>query len=182
MVKRFKWYPAEDEKKHFVRKSKTKKKAPKTRKGLATGAVCIVLSGRFRGKRVIVLRVLPSGMALVTGPYKLNGVPVRRMNPAYLLITSTHIDIDPAALKEVETLDDKHFVKPKAPKKPAADKVLAEAPLEVRNPYILVASKGPRSQEGSPEQTRPYHHPQARATHEKVSSRSIHLTQWNEAP
>ena len=130
MVKKFKWYPAEDEKKHFIRKSKAKKKAPKTRKGLVPGVVCIVLSGRFRGKRVVVLKVLPSGMAMVTGPYKLNGVPIRRMNPAYLLVTSTKVPVD-AAIKEVEALDDKHFLRPKTVKKPAADKILAEAPIEV---------------------------------------------------
>ena len=137
MVKKFKWYPAEDDKKHFERKSKAKKAKPyQGRKGLVAGAVCIVLSGRFRGRRVIVLKVLPSGLALVTGPYKVNGVPVRRMNPAYLLVTSTKVDFDPKAIKDLDTLNDKHFAKPKTPKKVLADKALAdkaekEAAIEV---------------------------------------------------
>jgi large subunit ribosomal protein L6e len=145
MVKKFKWYPAEDDKKPFERKSKAKKaKAPKARKGLVAGAVCIVLSGRFRGKRVIVLKTLPSGMALVTGPYKINGVPVRRMNPAYLLITSTKVDFDPKAIKDLDTLNDKHFAKPKTHKKAIAAKVVAgdkaekEAAIEVLLILILI--------------------------------------------
>ena len=125
MVKKFKWYPTEDEKKPFTRKSKAKKKAIKARKGLVPGAVCIVLSGRFKGRRVVFLKMLPSGLAMVTGPYKVNGVPLRRMNIAYLLVTKTTISID-AAAKEAATLDDKFFAKAKEVKKPEEEKLFAE--------------------------------------------------------
>jgi large subunit ribosomal protein L6e len=128
MVKKFKWYPAEDEKKPFTRKSKAKKHPMKARKGLETGAVCIVLSGRFQGRRVVFLKMLPSGLALVTGPYKVNGVPLRRMNPAYLLVTSTKI---PVQGKEHETVDDKFFAKAKEAKKPEEEKFFAEAGAQV---------------------------------------------------
>ena len=55
MVKDFEWYPAED-KKRAVRQKQAKK--PKLRKSLEPGKVVILLSGRFRGKRVVFLKQL----------------------------------------------------------------------------------------------------------------------------
>ena len=77
MVKDFEWYPAED-KKRDVRKKTPKK--PKLRASLEPGQVVILLSGRFRGKRVVFLKQLESGLLLVTGPHKVNGVPLKRVN------------------------------------------------------------------------------------------------------
>ena len=133
MVKKFKWYPAEDEKKDFKRKSKGKINPMKARKGLVPGAVCIVLSGRFMGRRVVFLKMLPSKLALVTGPYKINGVPLRRMNPAYLLVTSTHIPLEG---KDHESVDDKYFAKAKEAKKPEEEKFFAESGAQVTTTII----------------------------------------------
>ncbi|KAK1746768.1 60S ribosomal protein L6 [Skeletonema marinoi] len=78
------YYPADDVPKAKHSRSK-KQNAPKVRGSFTPGTVCILLSGRFRGKRVVCLKALESGLLLVTGPYKINGVPLRRVNQAYVL-------------------------------------------------------------------------------------------------
>jgi large subunit ribosomal protein L6e len=37
---------------------------------------------------------LASGNLLVTGPYAINGVPLKRVNPAYVIKTSTKVSVD----------------------------------------------------------------------------------------
>lgn len=73
------YYPADDEKQHFVRECK-KPKQTRLRKSIEPGCILILLAGRFKGRRVIFLKQLPSGLLLVTGPFDVNGVPLRRIN------------------------------------------------------------------------------------------------------
>ena len=45
---------------------------------------------------------------LVTGPFKINGVPLRRINPAYVIATSTRIDLSHAGLS-LDKFDEAYF-------------------------------------------------------------------------
>ena len=99
------WYPVSNLKAHFKRKCKIPKKSHISAE-LTPGQVVIILSGRFRGRRVIFLKKLESGLLLVTGPYKYNGVPLKRVNAAYVLPTNTKINIDG---KVAESINDKFF-------------------------------------------------------------------------
>ena len=86
------WYPTTNSKQHFKRKSKLPKPTH-IQHALQPGQIVILLSGRFRGKRVVYLKKLQSGLLLVTGPYKLNGVPLKRVNQAYVLPTCTKVEL-----------------------------------------------------------------------------------------
>ena len=53
----------------------------------------ILLAGKHRGRRVVVLKKLPTGNLLVTGPYAVNGVPLKRVNAAYVINTSAKVSL-----------------------------------------------------------------------------------------
>eukprot|EP00355_Strombidium_rassoulzadegani_P004142 CAMPEP_0168617618 /NCGR_PEP_ID=MMETSP0449_2-20121227/5633_1 /TAXON_ID=1082188 /ORGANISM="Strombidium rassoulzadegani, Strain ras09" /LENGTH=219 /DNA_ID=CAMNT_0008658435 /DNA_START=77 /DNA_END=736 /DNA_ORIENTATION=+ len=98
------FYPAEDIK---TPKGKNVIRNPtKLRASITPGTVLILLAGHFKGKRVVFLKQLPSGLLLVTGPYSVNGVPVKRVNQAYVIATSTKVDVSAV---DTAKFDDKYF-------------------------------------------------------------------------
>lgn len=67
-----KYYPADDTKQ--PRKRHMTRNPAKLRKTITPGTVLILLAGRFKGRRVVFLKQLESGLLLVTGPFTVNGV------------------------------------------------------------------------------------------------------------
>ena len=109
------YYPTEDVKKPAKRALKPAAAKLKRVGGkpIAAGQVLILLSGRFRGRRVVFLKQLASGLLLVTGPYAVNGVPLRRVNQAYVIATSASIDAGSAKKLEpiTKTITDEFFAR-----------------------------------------------------------------------
>lgn len=99
-----KFYPADDESKPLARRFA--RRQTKLRASITPGTVLILLAGRFKGKRVVFLGQLPSGLLLVTGPFKVNGVPLRRVNQAYVIATSTKVDVSKV---DISKFDDSYF-------------------------------------------------------------------------
>ncbi|KAJ8562602.1 hypothetical protein K7X08_031054 [Anisodus acutangulus] len=123
-----KFYPADDVAKPLVNKHKPK--PTKLRASILPGTVLIILAGRFKGKRVVFLKQLKSGLLLVTGPFKLNGVPLRRVNQAYVIATSTKVDVSGV---NAEKIDDKYFAKQAEKKQKKGEGEFFEEKKEEKN-------------------------------------------------
>jgi len=101
------YYPTTDEPvKLIIRKSFY---PANSRAALQPGAVLILLAGRFRGKRVILLKNLKEGVLLVTGPFKINGVPIRRVNSRYVIATSTKVDVGGLDKKTLDKISSSEY-------------------------------------------------------------------------
>ena len=75
------------------------------------------------------LKQLPSGLLLVTGPFKLNGVPIKRAHYKYVIATSTMVDIKGVS---VDKIDDTLFAREKKAKKSQEEKFFAADKAQVR--------------------------------------------------
>ncbi|KAL2051747.1 hypothetical protein ABVK25_007903 [Lepraria finkii] len=123
-----KFYPTEDEAK--PRKVRKSIHAARPRKTLQPGSILILLAGRFRGKRVVLLKHLPQGVLLVTGPFKVNGVPLRRVNARYVIATSAKVELKGIDEKVVEKVGEEgYFTRDKAENKKGEDQFFRQGEM-----------------------------------------------------
>lgn len=82
-----------------VQKTKTKKNRLGHNKKKILVLNCII---------IIFKSTLKSGLLLVSGPFKVNGVPVKRVSQSYVIATSLKVNVDPSVAKDI---DDAYFKK-----------------------------------------------------------------------
>jgi len=107
-----KFFATEDSLKPVKRSRKRVYRA--ARASITPGTILVLLAGRHRGRRVVFLKQLESGLLLVTGPYKLNSCPLRRIHQNFVIATSTKVDI--STVKLADQLKDSLFTKQKVPR------------------------------------------------------------------
>jgi len=66
----------------------------KTSSNLKSGSVLILLSKKLLGKKVVLLNTTESGLYVITGPFSINGVPLRRVNYKYTIFSGASLDLE----------------------------------------------------------------------------------------
>merc|ERR1711997_551659 len=94
----------------------------------------------------IVLKQLASGLVLITGPMKLNGCPMRRINQIYLLATENALDVSDVKLPKHEKVKKDGadiFTVKKEEYKPSEQRKTDQAALDVE--ILEVIKKHPEA-------------------------------------
>lgn len=97
------------------KKRKSGSDQPEVRKevSIKPGTILILLTGKHRGKRVVYLKQMKSsGMLLITGPFGINGVPLRRFHIKNTIKTSTEVSSDRCHMTIPSFVDDGYLSKP----------------------------------------------------------------------
>jgi len=115
-------YPTQNKVNKHPSKKTFKQQKRNIRPTLRPGKVLILVAGPHRGKRVILLKALESGLLLVTGPFKINGVPLRRVSQNFVIATRTRVRLPENILPE--TINDDYFKRVKK-QKPKGEDVFA---------------------------------------------------------
>ena len=87
------------------------------RSSFARPSVPALVRSRIARPALLSIPRLPSASAR-SGPYKINGVPLRRLNQAYVIATSASVDVSKV---DVSKIDDSFFVKKGAKKSAKKD-------------------------------------------------------------
>lgn len=84
----------------LIKKNRKKKlyfkfgKDKKIISNLKLGSVLILLTKKLLGKKVVLIDITESGLFVVTGPFSVNGVSMRRVNPVYTLFSGAFINLE----------------------------------------------------------------------------------------
>jgi large subunit ribosomal protein L6e len=115
-VKRKAYYPTLKTPKKHRSRGLFKNHKRNTRATLTPGTIVILLTGVHKGKRAVLLKTLDTGLLLITGPFILNAIPMRRVHQGHVIATKTKLDI--SSVKIPEEVDDKYFKRTLLKKKP----------------------------------------------------------------
>jgi large subunit ribosomal protein L6e len=89
-----------------IKQKKISRKKRYKEKLLQKGSILILLGKKYNGKKCVFLKYSREGALIVSGPYSINGVPLRRINHKNAL--QTEININLTGLN-IEFLNDKYF-------------------------------------------------------------------------
>uniref|UniRef100_A0A161TJD1 Large ribosomal subunit protein eL6 n=1 Tax=Triatoma infestans TaxID=30076 RepID=A0A161TJD1_TRIIF len=132
LKKRTKSYPTANRIRRHPSKKCFSQHQRRFRSSLVPGTICILLAGTYKGKRVVLLKNLRSGLLMVTGPFTLNGVPLRRIHPNYVIATSARIDM--SEVNVPSHINDKYFKRIKTKKAKKDDGEIFAAKKEPYKP------------------------------------------------